>query len=105
MASRRQPVTGAGPSNSNNSETVVPETPGLVNALAEVVRLRAMIEAQNTPETRTQSSNQNRLADVLEALSRRLTRDETLVDSKLAKIPDPPLLTDGIEPTFKSWKL
>ena len=64
-----------------------------------------MIEAQNTPETRTQSPDQNRLADILEALSRRLTRDETPVHSKSAKIPDPPLLTDGTEPTFESWKL
>jgi hypothetical protein len=64
-----------------------------------------MIEAQNTPETRTQSPDQNRLADVLKALSRRLIRDETPVNSKSAKIPDPPLLTDGTKPTFKSWKL
>ena len=76
MASRRQPATGAGPSSSNDSETTVPETRGLANALAEVARLRAMIEAQNTPETRIQSPDQNRLADVLEALSRRLTREE-----------------------------
>src|SRR4030081_1272706 len=30
---------------------------------------------------------------------------ETPGSSKSTKIPDPPLLTDGKEPTFESWKL
>ena len=42
----------------------------------------------------------------MEALTDRLTKAESPYNpAKSAKIPDPPLLTDGKDPTFESWRL
>jgi hypothetical protein len=73
-------------------------------ANAEIEELRALLAAKETPVPETPSSE--RLADVLEALAQRLTRaDSPATPAKSAKIPDPPLLTDGKEPTFDNWKI
>jgi len=54
----------------------------------------------------------NKLAEILDALAHRLTRTDPPAApvapaalAKSAKIPDPPLLTDGKDPTFDSWKI
>jgi len=56
-----------------------------------------------------ETQNPNRLASVLEALAERLTRTDSpaapAAPAKSAKIPDPPILTDGKDPTFESWKI
>jgi hypothetical protein len=92
------------PAGSSNEGSEVASHEDLAAANAEIAQLRAQLAAQNTPNSGTLSSN--RLADVLEALSQRLTRAESPANSsKSAKIPDPPLLTDGKDPTFESWKL
>jgi hypothetical protein len=68
-------------------------------ANTEIEQLRALLAAPSTPGS-------ERLADVLEAIAQRLTRDDTPATmKKSAKIPDPPLLTDGKDPTFDNWKI
>jgi len=70
-------------------------------ANAEIEQLRALLAAKDTPIPGTPTSD--RLADVLEALAERL--DSPAAMAKSAKIPDPPLLTDGREPTFDNWRI
>jgi hypothetical protein len=99
MAPRQRP---AGPSNENPDDTAQ----DLAAANAEIERLRALLANQETPSLETETLNSDRLASVLEALSRRLTRAESpAVPTKSIKIPDPPILTDGKDPTFENWKL
>jgi hypothetical protein len=107
MAPRNQFTSGrAGPLNDNSDTITVTTQEDLDAANAEIERLRALLTARDTPASREETPNPQRLADVLEALSQRLARAETPSgSSKSAKIPDPPLLTDGNEPTFESWKL
>jgi len=98
MAPARRP---AGPSNESPNEAIQ----DLAAANAEIDRLRALLVSQETP-SETETMNSNRLANVLEAIAQRLTREDSLNRSpKSTKIPDPPLLTDGKDPTFDSWKL
>jgi hypothetical protein len=67
----------------------------------EIERLRALLASQETPSLEIASLEN--LASVLQAISQRLARDNSPNRStKSAKIPDPPLLTDGKEPTFES---
>ena len=51
----------------------------------------------------------DKLAEILDALAYRLTRIDPPAApaalAKSAKIPDLPLLTDGKDPTFDSWKI
>jgi hypothetical protein len=78
----------------------------LAVANAEIERLRAQLAARDTPTSGRASPD--RLADVLEALTQRLTRAESpaaATSSKTTKIPDPPVLTDGKNPTFENWRL
>ena len=78
----------------------------LAAANAEIEQLRAQLAAQNTPQSGTASPD--RLANVLEALAQRLAREESpgaSTSTKSSKIPDPPVLTDGKDPTFENWKL
>jgi hypothetical protein len=110
---RHQTTSGrAGPS-SESSQTLTETNPELTAANAEIARLRAALDAQDPSTPREQSpertpepnNNPNRLADVLEAIARRLTRTESPADStRVVKIPDPLPLTDGGNPTFASWK-
>ncbi len=89
----------AGPSNTSDGETIAVSTPQeeLAAANAEIERLRELLEARDTPASSDDSSD--RLATILEALAQRTT------SSRSAKVADPPLLTDGTDPTFDNWKL
>jgi hypothetical protein len=74
----------------------------LAEQQAEIEQLRALLAAKDTSN---EASSSDKLASVLEALSQRLTRAEPPVATKSTKIPDPPILTDGKDPTFENWKL
>src|SRR5271156_3802423 len=95
----------AGPSNetSDATPTVTPQDE-LAIANAEIERLKEQLATQNTPNLGTLSPN--KLAEILDALAQRLTRTDPPAAlaalAKSAKIPDPPLLTDGKDPTFDS---
>ena len=80
------------------------ELQDLASANAEIGRLRAMLAAKDTPSSGDGTVGPDRIADILEALSQRF-RTDSPAPTKSAKIPDPPLLTDGKDPTFESWKL
>src|SRR5436190_20002147 len=99
MAPRRP----AGPSNENPDNLAE----DLAVANAEIERLRALLESQETPTSETETPSPDGLVSVLHALSQRLSRvdDAPAIPTKSAKIPDPPILTDGKDPTFESWKL
>jgi hypothetical protein len=83
---------------------------------AEIERLNQLLgQAQSRPApvdpqvvpARSTSTNQT-IETLVETLVRTLDRANTPGGSgttKSAKIPDPPVLTDGKEPTFESWKL
>ena len=94
-----------GSSNENPEETLDPSQ-DLAAANAEIERLRALLAAKDTPAPSSETLSYDRLADVLEMLSQRLARaDSPAAPSKSAKIPDPPILTDGKDPTFDNWKI
>jgi len=91
----------AGTSNENPEDT--PQD--LAAANAEIERLRALLAARSTPSSNETLANE-RLADVLETIAQRLTRESSPnVSTQSKKLPDPPILTDGKDPTFESWKL
>ena len=89
----------AGPANASDEETINVSTPQaeLAAANAEIERLREQLETRNTPAS--SDDLLDRLATVLEALAQRTA------SSRSAKVADPPLLTDGADPTFDNWKL
>ena len=89
----------AGPANTSDEETINVSTPQaeLAAANAEIERLRELLETRDTPASQDDPSD--RLATVLEALAQRTA------SSRSAKVADPPLLTDGADPTFDNWKL
>ena len=92
-----------GPSNTTNETTATLQA-DLDAANAEIEQLRALLAAKDTPIPGTPTSD--RLADVLEALTERLTRtDSPATHAKSAKIPDPLLLMDSKDPTFDNWKI
>jgi hypothetical protein len=80
-----------------------------VAANAEIEQLRAQLAAWDSPALAT--SNLDRLATILEAFSERLDRIESHVSTpssglgKSTKLLDPPILTDGKDPTFKRWRV
>ena len=80
-------------------------------ATAEIEQLRAQLAAWNSLALAPASPNLDRLATVLEAFSERLDRIETRASTpasglgKSTKLPDPPILTDGIDPAFDTWKI
>ena len=88
-----------GPANASDKEIINVLTPQaeLAAANAKIKRLREQLKTRNTP---TFSDNLlDRLATVLKALAQRTA----LLQS--AKVADPPLLTDGVDPTFNNQKL
>jgi hypothetical protein len=91
----------AGPANASDKETINVSTPRteLAAANAEIERLRELLETRSTPASSEDLSE--RLATVLEALAQRTASGS----SRSAKVADPPLLTDGADPTFDNWKL
>jgi hypothetical protein len=92
------PRRTAGPSNETPEEAIQ----DLAAANAEIEQLRALLAIQETPSG-TETLSPDRLTNVLEAIAQRLTREDSLTPStKSAKISDPPLLTDGKDPTFES---
>ena len=74
----------------------------LAAALAEIEQLRAQLEEQRTPQSQNETPDTLRLATVLEALSQHLSGSSEAPEhtKRSAKIADPPLLTDRIDPTF-----
>ena len=78
----------------------------LAAANAEIERLRALLKSQETLTSETETLSPDGLVGVLQALSQHLSRvdDAPAIQTKSAKIPDPPILTDRKDPTFKSWK-
>ena len=77
-------------------------------AMAEIEQLRAQLAARDSPVLVLVSPNLDRLATVLEAFSERLDRMETQASTpasrlgKSTKLLDPPIFTDGKDPTFKN---
>jgi hypothetical protein len=105
-------------SQSSNSQTAdAPEAPNLTTTLqedllaatAKIEQLRAQLAARHSPVPA--SPNLDRLATVLEAFSERLDRIESRASTpasgsgKPTKLPDPPILTDGKDPTFERWRI
>jgi hypothetical protein len=87
-----------GPSNENSAEQPPDLSQELVAANAEIERLQGLLA--------NQTLDRDRLADVLQSLSQRLGQTKSpAAPIKSTKIPDPPILTDGKDPTFESWKL
>jgi hypothetical protein len=94
----------------NDSDTIVTDPNDELAAKdAEIEKLKALLASQQSnPTMRVPSptQTQNRFADALEMLIQRLPGSRSPVDgSRSTKLPDPPVLTDGKEPTFESWKL
>jgi hypothetical protein len=87
-----------GPLNTLDEETINVLTPQaeLIAANAEIKRLRELLETRDTPTS--QDDLLDRLATVLKALAQRTA----LASSWSAKVVDPPLLTDGTNPTFNN---
>jgi len=107
MGPTRGTKTAAGPSNTSDSDTMNPQEE-LAAAQAEIAQLRAQLAAQTTPPSREQSPDRPQLVAVLETLAQRLTdgpSENSGRPQRSAKIPDPPIFTDGKDPTFDSWKL
>jgi len=106
MAPKGQTAASRSAESSNTQESTTQEE--LAAAQAEIAQLRAQLAAQTTPPSRERSPDRSQFAAVLEALAQRIT-DGPPEDSgrpkRSAKIPDPPILTDGKDPTFDSWKL
>ena len=107
-------------SHSSNSRSADdPETPNLTTTLqedllaatAEIEQLQAQLAARDSPVPVPASPNLDRLATVLEAFSERLDRIESRASTpasgsgKPTKLPDPPILTDGKDPTFERWRI
>jgi hypothetical protein len=118
MSSRGKGRGNGNASQSSNSRTADdPETPNLtatlqeelVAANIEIEQLRAQLAARGSPAPAPApaSPNLDRLATVLEAFSERLDRIESRASTpasgpgKSTKLPDPPILTDGKDPTFE----
>lgn len=93
----------AGPLNTSDGETAraTDSNSELAVANAEIERLRELLEARETPAPNDESSDTRKLATVLEALALRTAS----ASSRSATVAGPPLLTDGIDPTFDNWKL
>ena len=120
MSSRGKGRGNGNVSQSSNSRIVDdPETPNLtatlqeelVAATAEIEQLRAQLAARDSTTPAPASPNLDRLATVLEAFSERLERIESRASTpasglgKSTKLLDPPIFTDGKDPTFKRWRV
>jgi Zinc knuckle len=105
MAPRNQPA-GRAATDSGDSQTIslTDAQEALQAAQAEIERLQAQLGTQNPS---AQSPIGPELVAVLEAIARQLSQAPSPADhpKRSAKITDPPILTDGIDPTFENWKL
>ena len=88
------------------TETSTTDT--IASQQAEIERLTALLRAAEVKESSFSNAQlaEQTVATLVESIVRNLGRSGTPIGaSKSAKILDPPLLTDGKEPTFESWKL
>jgi hypothetical protein len=84
---------------SNDSDTIgTSESDALLAAQDEIAQLRAQLATERAGNPRETLPAD--LATVLERMNQRNTDPKRSV-----KITDPPLFTDGVEPTFDNWKL
>src|ERR1700730_14641993 len=112
MAPRNPTGRAAASSSADTMPEDRTETPvSTANMQAEIERLTALLRdaevrlACTNTETLTPSTEQTMtmLADsIVQALGRAGASPEG--SKKTTKIPDPPILTDGQDPTFESWK-
>jgi hypothetical protein len=101
----RAAASAAGSSADIVSETPTDAQEAFQLLQAENERLRAELATQ---ASRTQSPTPiaPELVAVLEALTRQLRQpSSTDRPHRSAKISDPPVLTDGTDPTFENWKI
>ena len=93
----------AGPANTSDGETTTVSNPQeeLAAVNAKIERLQELLKVRDTPASSNESSDTQRLATVLETLAQHTAS----VLSRSAKVADPPLFTDGTDPTFNNWKL
>jgi hypothetical protein len=92
---------------SASTDQTIPQTDlqeELLAAQAEIEALRAQLADRSS---RDSSPSNSGLVTVLEMLAQRLDRTATPTDrpQRSAKVADPPVLTNGIDPTFDNWKL
>jgi hypothetical protein len=79
--------------------------------MAEIEQLKAQLAAWDSLALVLASPNLDRLAIVLEAFSERLDQIESRASTpasglgKPTKLLDPPILTDGKDPTFERWRI
>jgi hypothetical protein len=101
------------PSSSRTLDTPTTETTTaemIATQQAEIDRLTALLQdaearAALADSTPNQSAGET-VTTLVESIVRSLARNETPSGAyKSSKIPDPPVLTDGKDPTFESWKL
>ena len=103
MAPRRE----AGTTSQSESSQTLPDTPAETLAAAatvaaqqaEIDRLNALLQAQAAPTAQSVTA-------LVEGIVQSLRQSSTPISTmKSTKIPDPPILTDGEEPTFNNWKI
>ena len=81
----------------------------VANPQAEIERLRALLAAAEARAAQTEGtlSAEQTMTMLTESIVRALDRSGTSPEGpkRTIKIPDPPILTDGLDPTFESWKI
>ena len=104
------------PPKGNSSQSATPRTVDssstdstsagtLANQQAEIERLTALLQAAEARanDLRTENTAEQTVTTLVESIVRTLGRTDTPGGStKSTKIPDPPILTDGQDPAFKS---
>ena len=105
MAPTAKSTTGRTPASSATEPTQGDLQEELLVAQAEIEMLRAQLRlAGQTPQDPSQGSPE--LVTVLEALAQRLDGSSGASrPQRSAKVIDPPILTNGTDPTFDHWKL
>src|ERR1700730_3201769 len=105
------PTGRAAASSANSMSGDCTETPvSTADAQAEIERLTALLWAAEArlactePETLSTEQTMTMLTEsIVQALDRSGTSPES--PRKSTKIPDLPILTDSLDPTFESWKI
>ena len=100
-------------SSSRTADTSTPDTSTaevMAAQQAEIERLIALLQAAEaraaTADNAQAQPAEQTVAALLESIVRSLGRSGTpFGTSKSTKLPDPPILTDGKDPTFENWKL
>ena len=81
----------------------------LANQQAEIERLRALLAAAEARAAQTEEtlSAEQTMTMFLESIVRALGRAGTSLEGpkRTTKIPDLPIFTDSLDPTFESWKI